>query len=110
MDRPGKTGRSEGLDFPSFIKMDVQGFEKRVIDGGPSAFKHADLVLMECQFIPFCQDMRSLDETIAHMSSIGFVPYEFVDFLRRPLDGAMGQCDIMFVKKGHSLISNISWA
>lgn len=101
--------RTECLELPSFIKIDVQGFEKRVIDGGPSVFAHADLVLMECQFLPFCEDMRTLDQTIAHMSSIGFIPYEFVDLLRRPLDGAMGQCDILFVKRGHQLVSNLSW-
>jgi hypothetical protein len=32
-----------------------------------------------------------------------------VDFLRRPLDGAMGQCDILFVKRDHPLVSNHSW-
>jgi FkbM family methyltransferase len=101
--------RTESLELPSFVKIDVQGFEKRVIDGGPSVFAHADLVLMECQFLPFCEDMRTLDQTIAHMSSIGFIPYEFVDLLRRPLDNAMGQCDILFVKRGHQLVSNLSW-
>jgi FkbM family methyltransferase len=101
--------RTEKLELPSFVKIDVQGFEKRVIDGGPSVFAHADLVLMECQFLPFCEDMRTLDQTIAHMSSIGFIPYEFVDLLRRPLDGAMGQCDILFVKRNHELVSNVRW-
>jgi FkbM family methyltransferase len=101
--------RTECLELPSFVKIDVQGFEKRVIDGGPSVFAYADLVLMECQFLPFCEDMRTLDQTIAHMSSIGFIPYEFVDLLRRPLDGAMGQCDILFVKRSHQLVSNLSW-
>lgn len=100
---------TKGLELPSFVKIDVQGFEKRVIDGGPSVFAHADLVLMECQFLPFCEDMRTLDQTIAHMSAIGFIPYEFVDLLRRPLDGAMGQCDIMFVKRNHQLVADLRW-
>jgi FkbM family methyltransferase len=93
----------------SFVKIDVQGFEKRVIEGGRKIFSRADLVLMECQFFSFCKEMRTLDETIAFMSSRGFIPYEFVDFLRRPLDGAMGQCDILFVKRDHPLVSNHSW-
>jgi FkbM family methyltransferase len=101
--------RTEHLELPSFVKIDVQGFEKRVIDGGPSVFSHADIVLMECQFLPFCKDMRTLDQTIAHMSSLGFIPYEFVDLLRRPLDGAMGQCDIMFIKRKHALVSKPVW-
>jgi FkbM family methyltransferase len=117
---PGRTSRlvevcrldtvvQTGLSFPNFVKIDVQGFERRVIEGGRETIAHADLVLMECTFIPFCGEMVTLDETIALMSRNGFVPYEFVDFLRRPLDGAMGQCDILFVKKGHWLIQDHRW-
>lgn len=99
-----------GLSLPSFIKIDVQGFEKRVLDGGQMAMCHADFILMECQFFPFCDDMRTLDQTIGYMSARGFIPYEFVDYIRRPLDGAMGQCDILFVQKNHQLISSTQWA
>jgi FkbM family methyltransferase len=94
---------------PSFVKIDVQGFERRVLEGGGEAFRHAELVLMECQFLPFCPEMRTLDATIADMSARGFIPYEFVDFLRRPLDGAMGQCDLLFVRRQHALVSNLRW-
>jgi len=99
----------DGAPLPSFIKIDVQGFEKRVLDGGLRVMRNADLILMECQFFPFCDDMRTLDETIAYMSAHNFIPYEFVDYIRRPLDGAMGQCDILFVRKDHHLISNKQW-
>lgn len=98
-----------GMPLPSFIKIDVQGFEKRVLEGGQEAMRHAELILMECQFFPFCEDMRTLDMTIAYMSDHNFIPYEFVDYLRRPLDDAMGQCDILFVRKDHQLISNKQW-
>lgn len=101
---------AKGLAKPSFMKIDVQGFEKRVLDGGQKAIANADLILMECNFFPFCEDMRTLDVTIAYMSSHGFIPYEFVDYLRRPLDGAMGQCDILFVRQGHKLVSVNKWA
>lgn len=94
---------------PSFIKIDVQGYEKRVLDGGELAMQSADLILMECAFFKFCEDMCTLDTTIAYMAKRNFIPYEFVDYLRRPLDGAMGQCDILFIKKGHSLVSDVRW-
>jgi len=102
--------RGQQIPLPSFIKIDVQGFEKRVIDGGRLAIESADFVLMECTFIKFCNEMRTLDATISYMSDQDFIPYEFVDFLRRPLDGAMGQCDILFIKRDHSLVSDHRWA
>ncbi|NLD80522.1 MAG: FkbM family methyltransferase [Smithella sp.] len=97
------------IPSPSFIKIDVQGYEKRVLDGGELAMKSADLILMECAFFKFCKDMRTLDVTIAYMAERNFIPYEFADYLRRPLDGAMGQCDILFIKKDHPLVSNPQW-
>jgi FkbM family methyltransferase len=105
------TLRAQGrIPEPNFVKVDVQGYEKRVIEGGADLVRKADLVLLECQFLPFCADMRTLDQTIAHMASLGFIPYEFVDLLRRPLDGAMGQCDILFARRGHALVSDLRWA
>jgi FkbM family methyltransferase len=101
---------SEGLiPRPSFVKIDVQGFEKRVIDGGANVLSNTAFILMECTFIAFCDEMSTLDISIAFMSERGFIPYEFVDFLRRPLDGAMGQCDILFIKRNHQLVSNPVW-
>lgn len=95
---------------PSLLKLDVQGFEKKIISGGESALKHCSVILMECSFYPFCPSMGTLDDTIAFMSRRGYVPYEFVDLLRRPLDRAMGQCDIIFVRKNHWLIANTAWS
>lgn len=98
------------LPLPSFLKLDVQGFELQVLEGARAkALANTDFILMECQFFAFCDDMRTLDLTIAHMSELGYVPYEFVEFLRRPLDGAMGQCDLVFARRGHPMISDKRW-
>jgi FkbM family methyltransferase len=94
---------------PQFIKVDVQGYERRVLLGGQEAFGCAEAVILECQFLPFCAEMRTLDETIGDMSQRGFVPYEFIDFLRRPLDNAMGQCDLLFVRRDHELVADHRW-
>jgi FkbM family methyltransferase len=94
---------------PSFVKIDVQGFERRVLEGGRELMSSVDFVLMECNFFRFCDEMQTLDETVAFMSALGFLPYEFVDFIRRPLDGAMGQCDLLFARRGHRLLSDHRW-
>lgn len=94
---------------PNFIKIDVQGFERRVIAGGAATIAHCDFILMECAFYPFCAEMQRLDESIGFMAAAGFAPYEFVDFLRRPADGAMGQCDILFIRRTHPLMADTRW-
>jgi FkbM family methyltransferase len=45
---------AEGLiKPPSFLKLDVQGFETRIISGGQAALKLCDVVLMECTLLLF---------------------------------------------------------
>lgn len=97
------------IEKPNFVKMDVQGYELNILAGAGEVLSECSVILMECQFFKFCDSMNTLDKTIKVMSDLDFVPYEFVDFLRRPLDGAMGQCDFLFVKRGHWLISDNKW-
>jgi FkbM family methyltransferase len=94
---------------PSFVKIDAQGFERKIIEGGPITLEHTEAMILECSFFPFCSTMSTLDEMIAFMRERNFQPYEFVDFLRRPLDGAMGQCDILFIKRDHPLVADTRW-
>jgi FkbM family methyltransferase len=101
--------REGSIPPAQLVKIDVQGFERRVLEGAASALSSAELVLLTCHFLPFCSEMRTLDDTVAHMSSLGFVPYEFVDVNRRPLDGAMGRCDILFARRSSQLLSDPRW-
>jgi hypothetical protein len=38
-----------------------------------------------------------------------YVVYDFAGFARRPLDGALGQCDICFVKRNGFLRVSNEW-
>jgi FkbM family methyltransferase len=95
---------------PNFIKIDVQGYELKVLSGAKKALKFSDFILLELQFFRFSSEMILLHESIAWMNEQGFQPYEIVDVLRRPLDNAMGQCDILFIRKDHWLLKNQSWS
>lgn len=94
---------------PQFMKLDVQGYEFKVLQGAAEAMRNCELILMEMQFFRFAPDMLLLHEGIQWMAARDFIPYEFADFLRRPLDGAMGQCDMLFVRKGHWLVASNRW-
>jgi FkbM family methyltransferase len=94
---------------PQFMKLDVQGYEFKVLAGAAETMRECDLILLELQFFRFAPDMWLLHEAIQWMAERGFRPYEFVDFLRRPYDDAMGQCDLLFARAGHWLVSSNSW-
>ena len=94
---------------PQFMKLDVQGYELKVLQGAVTAMPGCDLILLELQFFRFTPEMPLLHEAVDWMAARDFYPYEFVDFLRRPYDGAMGQCDLLFARKDHWLLRSNRW-
>jgi FkbM family methyltransferase len=98
------------IEPPQFMKLDVQGYELEVLKGAGRALESCPLVLLELEFFRFTPSMKLVHESIEWMVLRGFRPYEIVDILRRPYDGAMGQCDILFVREDHWLAGNNAWA
>lgn len=94
---------------PQLIKLDVQGFELSVLEGAKKTMENCELMLLELQFFRFSPSMNLLHESIAWIVENGFIPYEIVDTFRRPKDKAMGQCDMLFVREDHDLISSNDW-
>jgi FkbM family methyltransferase len=45
---------------PSLVKLDVQGFERKVLTGGERALAQTDAII-ECSFFSFCDDVTTLD-------------------------------------------------
>ena len=95
---------------PQFLKIDVQGFERNVLEGAHATIQHCDFVLLELNLIHFAPGMMLLHEGTHWMNEHGMVAYEIVDALRRPLDGAMAQCDVLFVRWDHPIRQSYKWS
>lgn len=61
-----------GLAGPLGVKMDVQGFEGRVLDGGEIALKSAVFLEMELSLISVYEDEPLYREMAGRLSGIGF--------------------------------------
>jgi len=96
---------------PEIIKLDIQGFELEALKGAEKTFGFAEAYLLEVSLFPFSDapGMPVIAEVIQFMLERGYVVYDFPGFLRRPLDGALGQCDICFVKKDGFLRASNDW-
>lgn len=104
-----KTATLDGLapeGGADLIKIDTQGFELEVLKGGPSTTAAAQAILLEVSLLQINKGAPLIAEVLGFMDALGFVSYEILEIHRRPLDRAMNQIDVLFVRRGSSLIAN----
>jgi FkbM family methyltransferase len=88
-----------GLTGPSLIKVDVQGAELEVLSGATRSLVEAEVVVLEVSLFQFVEDGPELHDVVALMKERGFVVYDLFGGHTRPLDGALAQVDLVFVKE-----------
>lgn len=81
------------LAAPYLVKVDVDGNEVDVLAGAIQILQETEYVIVEVS--PFTQ----MDEVMNFMKSRGFVIYDILNIGWRPLDNALWQCDMAFVKE-----------
>jgi len=91
--------REFGLRGPILLKIDVQGVELEVIKGAEEILSQVDVVIMEVVFFSFNRRQPLVDDVMKYMLARGFFPYDFFGGYNRPLDGALAQLDVAFVKR-----------
>ena len=84
---------------PYLIKIDVQGAELDVLRGAENALKHTEYILLEVSLFQFFKNGPSFSDVVAYMKDKGFVPYDLYELQYRPLDCALAQVDIAFVRE-----------
>ena len=93
-----------------FIKLDVQGYEIEILKGGAKILDSAKFILCEVSLIDINQGCPLLADVIAFLKEKGFIAYDICSFIRRPLDKALWQTDILFIRQDLAFVQNKHWA
>jgi FkbM family methyltransferase len=88
-----------GLPGPYVLKADVEGAELQVVEGASGILDVTELVLLETSLFPFWDGAPVLADVIAAMRERGFAVYDIYGGHLRPLDGALAQVDVAFVRE-----------
>jgi FkbM family methyltransferase len=102
----------QAIEVPQLLKLDVQGFELEVLRGANALFGQTEIFILEVSLFAFADvpGMPVFADVISFMLDRNYVVYDFPGFLRRPYDGALGQCDICFVKQNSFLRASHQWS
>jgi FkbM family methyltransferase len=95
--------------LPDLVKLDVQGFELEALKGATTLFGKTDCFVMEVGLYATVPDRPLVSDVIAFMNERNYKVFDIPGFLRRPLDGALGEIDLAFVLKGGRLDRHQNW-
>jgi FkbM family methyltransferase len=87
------------LNGPYLIKIDVQGAELQVLAGALRTLEQTEAVILEVSLFGFLIGGPQFFEIMSRMKEYGFVAYDVCGFLYRPLDNALAQMDMVFVRE-----------
>lgn len=85
--------------YPLLLKMDVQGFEDKVISGGADVISKAKIIIVEVSFEQLYNNSPIFDDIYLVMKEKGFAYKGNLEQLVSPLDGKYLQADAIFVSK-----------
>jgi FkbM family methyltransferase len=86
------------LEAPFLLKLDVQGFELEVLAGAEEMIKSTALVITEASLWADKKrkGMASFVELVNWFDQRGMVLYDIAQIVRRELDGAIAELDLVF--------------
>ena len=92
---------AESLDCKDnlLIKIDVQGYEDRVIKGGQNIISSAKMLIIETSFQLLYKGQPMFEDIYDNIISMGFKYAGAFEQLRSPCNGSVLQADAIFIKK-----------
>lgn len=83
---------------PVLLKLDVQGYERRVLEGARITLRAVEIVVVEVSFRPLYEGQSSFGHTYDLLYRSGFRYAGSMDTMLSPLDQSIMQEDAVFVR------------
>jgi FkbM family methyltransferase len=88
------------LAEPMLVKLDVQGFEMQVIEGGCETLAKADVLITEISFADFYEGQPSFEELHTEIQSLGLCFHGMLGQTHSTHNNRPLFCDALFIRAG----------
>jgi len=92
-------GLALDIEKPFLVKIDVQGFEGRVISGGANTLQQAQVIIVEVSFKPLYAHQPLFDDIYKTLFDFGFRYHGNFEQLLSPHTNEILQADAIFIKE-----------
>jgi len=99
VERLDDKARELALEHPMFVKIDVQGYENRVLLGGEQTIRRASALLIETSFEPLYEGQPLFGDLHRMLVGWGFRFAGAISQELSPIDGRILQADSLFVQQ-----------
>ena len=94
---------------PEMLKLDVQGYELWVLKGAEESLPGIRVILAEVNLLDIHKGVPLLHEVTDWLFQRGYVAYDICGLTRRPLDDALWQADMIFIRRDDALRADKSY-
>jgi FkbM family methyltransferase len=90
---------SEPILNPVLLKIDVQGYEMQVLQGGELVLQQANVIIIETSFYELYKNQPLFEDIYSYLIRKGFRYVGNIEQLESPKDHQVLQADAVFIKK-----------
>lgn len=90
---------ARSLAGPVLLKLDVQGYEPKVLEGAVETLERVDYVVLEASFRPLYDGEQTFMAIVQMMEALGFEFLRPVAWLNDPRTGEVLQADALFARR-----------